>query len=280
MFRKYEIYYFSDSNIPFYSTAAYHQAVQFIKDGGRFLFLIGQWGSGKTTVAKRVYTSVTGKTPLLAKDLLEFDINEHEKSVIFDKAISRNFSYEEKQALKTDINSWCDKQSNPHEIRFIIFTLTDINEYQELIKFLPPDEKGKIINLHDILTKGDRSQILHAHFQYFCPDQDFSKIEQIALMKSTKSLGFPEIYLLYSRCKHLRERSGFVIFFNRPLRHLTSYLQTIHHSADRDKFLLVVYMCLNDMKKDIRVSNKEILTFLESHEPCQHGEIEHEDNTN
>lgn len=125
MFRKYEIYYFSDSNIPFYSTAAYHQAVQFITDGGRFLFLIGQWGSGKTTVAKRVYTSVTGKTPLLAKDLLEFDINEHEKSVIFDKAISRNFSYEEKQALKTDINSWCDKQSNPREIRFIIFTLTD-----------------------------------------------------------------------------------------------------------------------------------------------------------
>ena len=39
-------------------------------------------------------------------------------------------------------------------------------------------------------------------------------------------------------------------------------------------------MCLNDVKKDIRVSNKEILTFLESHEPCQHGEIEHEDNTN
>ena len=117
--------YFTDSNGPFYKTAAYHQAVQFIKDGGRFLFLIGQWGSGKTTVAKRVYTSVTGKTPLLAKDLLEFDINEHEKSVIFDKAISRNFSYEEKQALKTDINSWCDKQSNPREIRFIIFTLTD-----------------------------------------------------------------------------------------------------------------------------------------------------------
>nr|XP_022319921.1 uncharacterized protein LOC111122419 isoform X1 [Crassostrea virginica]XP_022319928.1 uncharacterized protein LOC111122419 isoform X1 [Crassostrea virginica]XP_022319937.1 uncharacterized protein LOC111122419 isoform X1 [Crassostrea virginica] len=270
-----------DSNGPFFKTTAYHQAAQFIKDDGRFLFLIGQWGSGKTTVAKRVYTSVTGKTPLLSKDLLEFDINEREKSFIFDEAISRNLSYEEKQALKTNINSWCERKSSvPEENLFIIFTLTDANEYKELIKLLPPDEKRIIINLHDSLTKGDRSQILYAHFQYFCPFQDFSKIEQIALRNSTKSLGFPERCLLYSRSKQLRESTGPVIFFNRPLRHLKLYLQTMNHSTDRDKFLLLVYMCLNEMKKDIEVSNKEILTFLESHEPYQHGEIEHEDNTN
>lgn len=272
--------YFTDSNGPFYKTAAYHQAVQFIKDGGRFLFLIGQWGSGKTTVAKRVYTSLTKTTPVIVKDLLKFDINEHDKAVIFDDAISRNFSYEEKQSLKNDINRWCDrKPSNPKEIRFIIFTLTDIKDYQEVVKLLPSDEKSRI-NLHDSLTKGDRSQILHTHFQYFCPDQDFSKIETILIKNVTKSLGYPEICVLFSRSKELRERSGPVIFFNRPLRHLTSYLQTIHHSTDRDKFLLLVYICLNEMEKDINVSNKEILTFLESHEPCQHGEIEHVDETN
>ena len=273
--------YFSASNKPFYETAAYHQAAQFIKDGGRFLFLIGQWGSGKTTVAKRVFTTLTETTPVIAKHLSEFNINEHQKAVIFDEAILTNLSYEEKQSLKSDINRWCKRKSSvPEEVFFIIFTLTDINVYQELIKLLPPDEKRKKINLHDSLTKGDRSQILHAHFKYFCPDQDFSKIEDIALKNSTKSLGYPEMCFLFCRSKGLWEKPGPVIFFNRPLRHLKLYLQTIHHSTDRDKFLLLVYICLNEMEKDIDVSNKEILTFLESHEPCQHGEIEHEDNTN
>nr|XP_022318556.1 uncharacterized protein LOC111121524 isoform X2 [Crassostrea virginica] len=270
-----------DSDKLFYNTSAYHQAVQFIKDGGRFLFLIGQWGSGKTTVAKRVYTSVTGKTPVLAKDLLGFDIHEQEKPVIFDEAISRNLSYEEKQALKTNINSCCERKSSvPEEFLFIIFTFTDTNEYKECIKLLPHDEKLKIINLHDSLTKGDRSQILHAHFKYFCPDQAFNEIEKIAIKNSTKSLGYPEMCFLFCRSKQLREQTGPLIFFNRPLLNLSLYLQKMHHTEDRDKFLLLVYMCLNEMNKDIKASNNELLVFLESHEPCECLKIKDEENPN
>lgn len=261
----------SDSEEPFHKTAAFHESVQFIESCGRYLFLTGRWGSGKTTVAKRVYKSVTGKTPVIVKDLLEFDVNKHHQPVIFDEAIAEHISDLEKDFLKDKINRWCERMSSLSEKSFIIFTLSD----EKFIDLLSLCENRKVINLSDSLTKGDRTQILHAHFNYFCPNQDFSKIEEIASRCNETLLGFPETCALFCRIKAHQEINGPLLFCNRPFQHLKSFLQTMY-SHDRDNFLLLVYISLNEMGLDIKASNKDLLKLLNSHDPCMHSKKDRE----
>lgn len=252
----------------FYKTAAFHEALTFLEKGGRYLFLTGKWGSGKTTLAKNVYTSVTGTPPIIVKDLLQFDVRKNEKPVIFDEAFSTNVSVIQKQLVEKKIKSWCNK------IPFIIFILPDSNQYQELITFLPPDENNKrMIDLTNSLTIGDRSQILHAHFQYFFPNKDFSQIEEIISKCNEIYLGYPETYALFCRVKTLQDDTSHLLFCNRPLQHLKLHLQSMLHSKDQDrfcKFLLLVYMSLNEMEIEIHPSNKELNEIIESHKPCAH----------
>nr|XP_022299515.1 uncharacterized protein LOC111108172 isoform X2 [Crassostrea virginica] len=40
---------------PFHKTAAFHEAIRYLKNDGKLLVLIGIWGSGKTKTAKEVY---------------------------------------------------------------------------------------------------------------------------------------------------------------------------------------------------------------------------------
>lgn len=258
---------------PFYKTAAFHDAVTFIKNGGRYLFLTGQWGCGKTTVAKEVYKAITGKPPLIVKKISEFDVNKHHQPVIFDEAIAGHVSDVEKQVIQDTINSWCTRVISFKENSFIIFTLSDEN----FINLLFPDDDNKVINLSDGLTKGDRTQILNVHFQHFCQNEDFSKVENIAVenkQEKNETLGFPEICALLCRSKALQKITSPMIFCNRPLRHLQLHLQRMLHSIDRDKFLFLVFMSLNEMEIDITTSSKELFKILESHEPCTHSKKE------
>lgn len=57
----------------------------FIKNGGKLLCLIGQWGSGKTSTAQQVYIAVNNTQPIVTKNCLTFDVGN--QPVIFDGAI-------------------------------------------------------------------------------------------------------------------------------------------------------------------------------------------------
>ncbi|XP_062573858.1 uncharacterized protein LOC134235726 [Saccostrea cucullata] len=74
---------------PFYKTSIFHKANAFLKDGGKILCLIGEWGSGKSTTAKEVYMSITGRTPAVIEDILKFDVSTCQDSIIVEEALPR-----------------------------------------------------------------------------------------------------------------------------------------------------------------------------------------------
>nr|XP_022301278.1 uncharacterized protein LOC111109456 isoform X1 [Crassostrea virginica] len=97
---------------PFHRTKAFHEAIQYLENGGTFLVLSGIWGSGKTKTAKEVYRSVTGKSPTIITDLQKFDCEEQNQALIFDEAISGNLSFGEMKNLQDNIKLWLAKVSN------------------------------------------------------------------------------------------------------------------------------------------------------------------------
>ena len=213
----------------FYKTAAFHEATQYLENGGRFLVLSGIWGSGKTESAKQVHISVTGKSPTILTDLKKFDCQEQNEALVFDEAILEDLSDREKKILQDKINVWFEKVSVNEIKTFIIFTSIEDRKlaFRKIIP-VTSDNEVKVINLNDRLTQGDRTQILNSHFNTFCPNKNFSKFEYLATKGRNASLGYPEICALYCRCEHF-QKQGY-IFCSRPLRYLTLYLEKMYHS--------------------------------------------------
>ena len=247
---------------PFFKTAVFHEATAYLKEGGHFLVLSGIWGSGKTTTAKEVYRSVTGKSPTIITDLERFDCEEQNQAFIFEEAIPRDFSNKEMKILQDKINKWFERVSVGETNPFIIFTSND-DRKSTFSKIIPVTSGTdlKFINLNDRLTKGDRTQILNSHFTLLCPNKEFSKIEDLAIKGINKSLGYPEICALFCRCEHFQKTN--IIFCSRPLRNLRSYLERMCNSEE-NKFLILVYMSLNQMEMDVENLNEMIFNELET----------------
>lgn len=119
------------------------------------------------------------------------------------------------------------------------------------------------IDLSKSLTKGDRTQILFSQFEHFCPNKNVSKIENLATKGNDSSLGYPEICALFCRCSHF-QTVGHIIFRNQPLRYLLSYLKTMYQSDDKNKFLTLVYMSLNQMEINVNNPNDMLFQILKS----------------
>ena len=247
---------------PFFMTAAFHEATEYLKEHGHFLVLSGKWGSGKTKTAEEVYRSVTGKSPTIITGLEKFDYEEQNHALIFEEAIPRDLSNEELKKLQDKINTWFERVSVSETNPFIIFTSND-DRKPDFSKIIPVTSGTdlKVINLNNRLTIGDRTQILKTHSTLLCPNKKSSEIEDLALKGINKSLGYPEICALFCRCEHFQKTKS--IFCSRPLRNLRSYLESMCNSEE-NKFLILVYMSLNQMEMDVENLNEMIFNELET----------------
>lgn len=237
--------------------------MNFIENGGQLLCLIGQWGSGKTSTAAQVYESVTNTPPIIIRNPLEFSVGN--QPVIFDDAIVKDITDIEKDQLKDKIKKSYENMSNSGNAAFIIVTLDeDMEHVHDFVKSIVPNTDDiKFINLLKSLTTGDRTQILHSQFEKFGEKGNFSKVEKLAFKGNDFSLGYPELCALFSRCKAF-QTVGPSIFCNQPLKCLKTYLEHMHTSADckrSNKFLMLVYMSLNQMEKILTIQMKDFLKY-------------------
>lgn len=250
--------------------------MDFIENGGQLVCFLGQWGSGKTATATQVYESVTNTPPIIIRNLLEFSVGN--QPVIFDDAIVKNITDNEKDQLKDKIKKLYENMSKFGNAAFIIVTLDeDMKHVHDFFKSIVPNTNDiKFINLSKSLTTGDRTQILHSQYGKFCKKGDFSRVEQLALKGRDYSLGYPEICALFSRCQAF-QKVGTTIFCKFPLRNLKSYIEDMHISAEKsNKFLMLVYMSLNQMEINVNNSNERLFEILRS---CSCGTKKKSNNT-
>ena len=254
---------FLEDSEPFHKTEAFHEAIKYLKEGGKFLVLSGLWGCGKTKTAKEVYRSVTGKPPTIITDVEKFNTEQQNHTLVFDEAISEELSEGEMRRLQEKIKTWLEKVSTGEAKTFIIFTsVKDRKSTFADMTSVASDAGLKVINLNDRLTKDDRTQILNSHFTISCPKKDFSKIEDLATNGNHESLGYPEICALFCRCDKFQKMKG-AEFCKTPLRSLKLYLEEMYHSQ-QNKFLMLVYMSLNQMEIDVKNPNEMLLNELET----------------
>lgn len=241
--------------------------MKFIKRGGKLLCLTGLWGSGKTATAKQIYKSVTKTHPIIMQIPLKFDVGN--EPIIFDGAILKEITNGEKDQLRENIKTLFENMLRLGTKAFIIITMDENMEhlYGFVKSLIPCEDDVRFINLTKKLTKGDRTQILHSQFEVFSPNENFSKAEQLALKGTGHSLGYPETCALFSRCSAF-QKIGPVVFCNRPLRYLKRQLEDMHYSEDSKKFLMLVYMSLNQMEIDFDTTNDMLNEILKS---CQCG---------
>ena len=90
----------------------------------------------------------------------------------------------------------------------------------------------------------------------------FFKIEDLATEGIYESLGYPEICALFCRCDKFQKMKG-TEFCKTPLRSLKSYLEEMYHSNQK-KFLMLVYMSLNQMEIDLGNPNEMLFNELET----------------
>ena len=255
---------FLEDSEPFHKTEAFQEAIQYLEGGGKFLVLSGLWGSGKTKTAMELYRSVTGKSPIMIiRNIEEFNSKNQNRALIFDEAISEDLSNRELKRLQEKIKAWFEKMSTGETKAFIIFTsVADRKSTFADITSAASNTDLKVINLNDRLTKDDRTQILSSHFTISCPKKDLSKIKDLATKGKHESLGYPEICALFCRCGEFQKMKG-AEFCKTPLRSLKMYLEEMYHS-NPNKFLMLVYMSLNQMEVDVNNPNDRLFKELET----------------
>ncbi|XP_065941832.1 uncharacterized protein [Magallana gigas] len=254
---------FDDFNLekPFYETSAFHEGVNFITSGGEVLCLVGQWGSGKRSTAKQVYVAVTNSSPIMISDPLTFDVKDYHEQIIVDMTLSIGISNSEKEDLGKKIHMLFQNTSSSKA--FIIFLIDE--DRKNIVKFVRSLRKEtKFIDLSKSFTKGDRTQILYSQFETFCRNKNFREVEKLAVGKGKDHLlGYSEICALFCRCTYF-QRVGPVLFRNRPLEFLKSYLQRMHETGEKEKFLMLVYMSLTQMEINISNQNDILFEILET----------------
>lgn len=229
--------------------------------------MVGPWGSGKTSTAKQVYESVINSPPIIIHNSLTFSLND--RPLIFDTAISKEITDVEKDQFRDKIKTLYENLSRFGREQFIIITLNeDMEHCHDFVRSLAyRKEDTMFINLSEKLTKNDRIEILRSHFK-----TDFSKVKHLALANNEHSLGYPEICALFSRCTAFQNICP-IVFSCRPLHHLKSHFKKMHESKENEKFLLLVYMSMNQMEINITAPNETLFEILRS---CSCGTSENE----
>ena len=177
------------------------------------------------------------------------------------------------EKISFDEYSLLEDESNGETKTFIIFTsILNSKSIFAYISSAASDNDFKVINLIDILTKGDRTQILNSHFTFSCPNKDFSKIEDLATRGNNESLGYPEICFLFCRCDAFQKKKG-VDFCKNPLRSLRDHLEEMYHS-EKNKIFMLVYMSLNQMEIDVDNLHEMLFHKLETCKSYNHTQAE------
>lgn len=252
---------------PFYKTSAYHEGVKFLNSGGKILCLKGRWGSGRTSTANKIYKDVTDSPPIIISDPLTFDVREKSEPIIISQAFLNRKKCVEMEHFREKICTFFRNipSSNKYSKVFIILILKENEDRKAIYKFFKSSvvqkRDIKFLDLSNNLRRGDRIQILYSQFQTSSYVDDFHEIEKLAIKGNDNSLGYPEICALFCRCHF--QNVGPVLFCNQPLRNLKSHLETMHQSNDRDKFLMLVYMSLNQMMIDVVNENDMLFELLE-----------------
>lgn len=257
---------------PFHMSEAFLEGVTFIENGGKLLCLVGPWGSGKTSTAKQVYGSVIKSPPIIIHNSLTFSLND--RPLIFDTAISKEITDVEKDQFRDKIKTLYENLSRFGRKQLIIITLNeDMEHCHDFVRSLTyRKEDTMFINLSEKLTKNDRIEIFLSHFKTFSRNTDFSKVKHLALANNEHSLGYPEICALFSRCTAFQNICP-IVFSCRPLHHLKSHFKKMHESKENEKFLLLVYMSMNQMEINITAPNETLFEILRS---CSCGTSENE----
>lgn len=238
--------------------------MKFIRNGGKILCLVGRWGSGKRSTAKQVYWAVTNSSTIIISDPLTFDVKEHCEPIIVDMTLTIGISNSEKEDLGKKIHILSENMSSSNTCTkgFIIFLVEDRESIAKFVRSL--GKETKFIDLSKSFTKGDRTQILSSQFDTFCRNENFSKIENLAIEEGNDhELGYSEICALFCRCTYFQTVNP-VLFRNRPLQYLKSYLNKIHDSDEKEKFLMLVFMSLNQMEINDNNQNDILFEILES----------------
>lgn len=267
LINKYIFFYLLEE--PFYKTSAYHEGVTFLDNGGKILCLEGRWGSGRTSTAKQVYMAVTKSTPIIISDILTFDASKHYKPIIVSQAFFKGKTHEEIEHFRENIRLFFKNISSSNKyLKFFMILILKENENSEAVSelvtsFVTQERDIKFIDLSKSLTRGDRTQILSSQFEHYCPNKDFSKVENLAIKGKDNSLGYPEICALFCRCSYF-QTVGPLVFCNQPLRYLKSYLEKMHQSDDKKKFLMLVYLSLNRTERSVNNQDDIFSGLLES----------------
>lgn len=217
--------------------------------------------------------SVNNTPPKVIQNPLTFNVGD--QPVIFDEAFSKKITEIEQVQLRDKIKMLYENMSKSGIKPFIIITLDkDMEHCSEFVESLFKEDI-KFIDLSKELTTGDRHQIWHLYVETFSQIKDFSKVEQLALTGKDHSLGYPEICALLSRCRAF-QKAGPVVFCNRPLQHLKSYFEEMHKSNENKKFLMLVYMSLNQMEINVNDPNDMLFKILSS---CGCGTTKNDNNS-
>lgn len=249
--------------MPFFKTKAFHEGVTFLEKGGKLLCLSGQWGSGKTSVAKHVYIEVTKTRPVIFRNALELEISD--QPVILDDVLSKDISKYDEDMIIMKIENML-KNSPCSETFIIVIVDGEFKKLSDSLKSFLSDGKGKKrIDISKSITKGDENQILFTNFTFFCPDDDFSKFfEELKSKRNEDPIGYPEICALLCRCRKNPDMPSPLLFRNSPLQYLTSLVKNMHSSDNNIKFMMLVYMSLNEMEINVIVQNDGFDELLES----------------
>lgn len=164
--------------MPFFKTKAFHEGVTFLEKGGKLLCLSGQWGSGKTSVAKHVYIEVTKTPPVIVRNALELQISD--QPVILDDVLSTDISEYDEDMIIMKIENML--KNSPCSETFIIVIVD--GEFKKLPKslksFLLDGRDKKRVDISKSITKGDENQILFTNFTFF--------VQTMILVNSLKRL--------------------------------------------------------------------------------------------
>lgn len=77
--------------------------MKFLENSGKPVCLLGQLGSGKTSIGKQVYMSVSNTPPLVIQNHLKFDVGI--QPIIFDNEFIKEITDVEKDQLKDKIKT-------------------------------------------------------------------------------------------------------------------------------------------------------------------------------
>lgn len=239
--------------------------MKFINNDGKILCLVGLWGSGKRSTAKQIYVAVTNSSPIIISDPLTLDATEHHEPIIVDMTLSIEISKSEKENLAEKTHMLFENMSSSNTCTKAFIILLIDEDRENIVKFVRSlGKETKFIDLSKSFTKGDRAQILYSQFETFCRNKNFSEVEKLAVGKGKDHLlGYPEICALFCRCTYF-QRVGPVLFRNRPLQYLKPCLQNMHNSDEKEKFLMLVFMSLNQMEINVNNQNDILFEILES----------------